>query len=62
MVLEYPLFQGKNSVDQIVEIIKICGIPSKNFIKSMNKNYKYINFLQLIVLHYMKFLRIILNI
>ena len=30
MVLEHPLFQGESSVDQIVEIIKVCGTPSKN--------------------------------
>ena len=44
MVLEHPLFQGESSVDQIVEIIKVCGTPSKNDIKSMNKNYKIYKF------------------
>jgi len=44
MVLEHPLFQGESSVDQIVEIIKVCGTPSKKDIKSMNKNYKIYKF------------------
>ncbi len=40
MILEHPLFQGENSIDQIVEIIKIYEIPSK----PMNKNYKIYKF------------------
>ena len=44
MVLDHPLFQGESSVDQIVEIIKVCGTPSKKDIKSMNKNYKIYKF------------------
>lgn len=44
MVLDHPLFQGESSVDQIVEIIKVCGTPSKKDIKSMNKYYKIYKF------------------
>ncbi|CAD5110635.1 DgyrCDS19 [Dimorphilus gyrociliatus] len=40
MILGYPIFAGGNSVDQLVEIIKVRGTPKKNEIKSMNINYE----------------------
>ena len=39
-----PLFTGKTSTDQLVEIIKVLGTPSKDEIFSMNKNYSEFNF------------------
>ncbi|ETO13508.1 glycogen synthase kinase 3 [Reticulomyxa filosa] len=39
-----PLFQGERSVDQLVEIIKVLGTPSRHEILGMNPNYKHSNF------------------
>jgi len=37
MVLGYPIFPGESASDQLVEIIKILGTPSKKEILAMNK-------------------------
>jgi glycogen synthase kinase 3 beta len=42
-----PLFAGENGVDQLVEIIKILGTPTKDQIKAMNQNYKEFKFPQI---------------
>ncbi|KAH3667204.1 hypothetical protein OGAPHI_002853 [Ogataea philodendri] len=39
LLLGQPLFPGESGIDQLVEIIKILGTPSKDEIKSMNPNY-----------------------
>ncbi|KAI3648955.1 hypothetical protein MP228_006809 [Amoeboaphelidium protococcarum] len=39
MILGTPLFPGESGVDQLVEIIKILGTPTREQIKSMNQNY-----------------------
>ncbi|GME92705.1 unnamed protein product [[Candida] boidinii] len=39
LILGQPLFPGESGIDQLVEIIKILGTPSKDEIKSMNPNY-----------------------
>lgn len=39
LVLGYPIFPGDSAVDQIVEIIKILGTPSKSAILAMNPEY-----------------------
>jgi len=39
MLLGQPLFAGESTVDQMVEIIKVLGTPSKDDIAAMNKNY-----------------------
>lgn len=44
LVLGEPVFQGSSSVDQLVEIIKMCGTPSKKDIKAMNPDYKEYKF------------------
>jgi len=46
LMLGSPLFQGESSVDQLVEIIKVLGTPSKNDILAMNKNYTEFKFPQ----------------
>lgn len=38
-MLGQPLFPGESGVDQLVEIIKILGTPSKEQILAMNPNY-----------------------
>ncbi|GMM44545.1 serine/threonine protein kinase [Pichia kluyveri] len=40
MVLGQPLFPGQSGIDQLVEIIKLLGTPSKDQINDMNPNYK----------------------
>lgn len=39
LFLGTPLFQGDSGVDQLVEIIKVLGAPTKNDVLAMNKNY-----------------------
>lgn len=39
LILGQPLFPGELGIDQLVEIIKILGTPTKDQIKSMNPNY-----------------------
>ncbi|KAJ1837657.1 glycogen synthase kinase 3, partial [Coemansia sp. RSA 2703] len=34
-----PLFPGESGIDQLVEIIKVLGTPSKEQIRTMNPNY-----------------------
>ena len=46
MILGAPLFAGESGVDQLVEIIKVLGTPSKQQIFTMNPNYKEMKFPQ----------------
>ncbi|KAL5151718.1 Shaggy-related protein kinase iota [Glycine soja] len=39
LLLGQPLFPGENQVDQLVEIIKILGTPTREEIRCMNPNY-----------------------
>lgn len=39
LMLGTPLFPGGNGIDQLVEIIKVLGTPSKEQIKEMNPHY-----------------------
>ena len=39
LILGQPLFPGESGIDQLVEIIKILGTPSREQIKNMNPNY-----------------------
>jgi len=43
-VLTTPLFPGESAVDQLVEVIKILGTPSKNQILAMNPDYNDFRF------------------
>ncbi|CAD6184194.1 unnamed protein product [Caenorhabditis auriculariae] len=40
LLLGQPIFPGDSGVDQLVEIIKVLGTPTKEQIQSMNPNYK----------------------
>lgn len=40
MMLGRPIFPGDSSVDQLVEIIKVLGTPTKDQIYAMNPGYK----------------------
>ncbi|CAA6665547.1 unnamed protein product [Spirodela intermedia] len=44
LLLGQPLFPGESGVDQLVEIIKILGTPTREEIKCMNPNYTEFKF------------------
>lgn len=44
IILGQPLFPGASAVDQLVEIIKVLGTPTKEQIHSMNRNYTEFRF------------------
>ena len=46
-MLTMPIFPGESGVDQIVEIIKILGTPTKDDIKNMNPHYNEYRFPQI---------------
>ena len=47
LLLGSPIFPGASAVDQLVEIIKVLGSPSKDELMSMNNNYKEFKFPQI---------------
>ena len=46
-MLGQPLFPGESGVDQLVEIIKVLGTPSREQIRQMNPNYQEFRFPQI---------------
>jgi len=47
LLLGNPLFAGENNVDQLIEIIKVMGTPTKEEIKAMNPNHTSFKFPQI---------------
>ncbi len=47
LMLGQPLFPGESGVDQLVEIIKVLGTPTREQIKNMNPNYTDYKFPQI---------------
>ncbi|KAF3778958.1 Shaggy-related protein kinase alpha [Nymphaea thermarum] len=47
LLLGQPLFPGDSAVDQLVEIIKVLGTPTREEIKCMNPNYTEFKFPQI---------------
>ena len=47
LLLGQPLFAGESSVDQLVEIIKVLGTPTREEIHGMNPNYTEFQFPQI---------------
>ncbi|RID81087.1 hypothetical protein BRARA_A03693 [Brassica rapa] len=47
LLLGQPLFPGESRVDQLVEIIKVLGTPTREEIKCMNPNYTDFKFPQI---------------
>ncbi|CAD5174309.1 shaggy-related protein kinase kappa isoform X1 [Musa acuminata AAA Group] len=47
LFLGQPLFPGESGVDQLVEIIKVLGTPTREEIKCMNPNYTEFKFPQI---------------
>jgi len=46
-LLGQPLFPGESGVDQLVEIIKVLGTPTREQIEAMNQNYTEFRFPQI---------------
>jgi glycogen synthase kinase 3 beta len=40
LMLGQPLFPGESGIDQLVEIIKVLGTPTREQIKTMNPNVR----------------------
>jgi glycogen synthase kinase 3 beta len=47
LMLGQPIFPGDSGVDQLVEIIKVLGTPTREQIKEMNPNYTEFKFPQI---------------
>lgn len=47
MLLGQPIFPGDSGVDQLVEIIKVLGTPTREQIREMNPNYTEFKFPQI---------------
>ena len=46
-MLGQPIFPGDSGVDQLVEIIKVLGTPTREQIREMNPNYSEFKFPQI---------------
>lgn len=57
LMLGHPLFPGESGVDQLVEIIKVLGTPTKDEIMAMNRNYTEFKFPQIKSLSWSKVFR-----
>lgn len=44
LILGHPLFPGETGVDQLIEIIKVLGTPTKEQVESMNPGYHEFTF------------------
>ena len=47
LLLGHPLFPGETGVDQLVEIIKVLGTPTREEVEAMNKAYTEFKFPQI---------------
>ena len=47
LLLGQPIFPGDSGVDQLVEIIKVLGTPTRDQIHAMNPNYSEFKFPQI---------------
>ena len=47
LLLGQPMFPGDSGVDQLVEIIKVLGTPTREQIREMNPNYSEFKFPQI---------------
>jgi len=47
LLLGQPIFPGDSGVDQLVEIIKVLGTPTREQIKEMNPHYTEFKFPQI---------------
>jgi len=47
LMLGQPLFPGESGIDQLVEIIKVLGTPTREEIQAMNQTYTEYKFPQI---------------
>lgn len=47
LLLGQPIFPGDSGVDQLVEVIKVLGTPTREQIREMNPNYTEFKFPQI---------------
>jgi len=47
LILGQPIFPGESGVDQLVEIIKVLGTPTREELMAMNPNYTEFKFPQI---------------
>eukprot|EP00439_Symbiodinium_sp_Y106_P084050 s1181_g24.t2 len=47
LILGHPMFPGESGVDQLVEIIKVLGTPTREELMAMNPNYTEFKFPQI---------------
>lgn len=47
LILGHPIFPGESGVDQLVEIIKVLGTPTREELMAMNPNYTEFKFPQI---------------
>ena len=47
LLLGQPIFPGDSGVDQLVEIIKVLGTPTREQIREMNQHYTEFRFPQI---------------
>ena len=47
LLIGSPIFPGSSGIDQLVEIIKVLGTPTKDELKAMNPNYQEFRFPQI---------------
>lgn len=57
MILGHPIFPGDSSVDQLVEIIKVLGTPTRDQILAMNPNYTEFKFPQIKAIPWPRFFK-----
>lgn len=57
LLLGQPLFPGDSGVDQLVEIIKVLGTPTREEISAMNSNYTEFRFPQITACQWKKVFR-----
>nr|ODN83817.1 CMGC/GSK protein kinase [Cryptococcus depauperatus CBS 7841] len=58
LMLGQPLFPGESGIDQLVEIIKVLGTPTREQIKTMNPNYMEHKFPQIKAQPFIKVFRL----
>jgi glycogen synthase kinase 3 beta len=57
LLIGQPLFPGESGVDQLVEIIKVLGTPTREEISAMNSNYTEFKFPQIKACQWKKIFR-----
>ncbi len=55
LLLGHPIFPGDTGVDQLVEIIKVLGTPTKAEVEAMNPNYTDFKFPQVSHFYFLQY-------